>query len=362
MLAYIILVGVPLLYYCILRSIRNTFHLNKTPYKGSVLKVFFFIYFLMLALRAASVGVDTESYLTKFFNSQYISWSEWVFGRSSEMGFALLTKLISSFTQNEQVYLAVIAAIILLPVAWLYSRESEGPVLTMLLFLVLPMFGMFFSGFRQSIAIAMAVPAYYCVKDKKILRFVLIVLTAMLFHQSAFILFLLYPVYHVRLTRKMLIWIVPMLLLVYAFSDRIFLLLIQMMNDLYQERYSELESTGAISMLLLFVMLLVFSYVFVDESKADDNIIGLRNILVLSVALQCFSTVSSIAMRMNYYFLLFLPLLIPKVIGHASGKYARICKVADVVLCLYFLYYFLNKAYAQESGFLIYPYLPFWEA
>lgn len=362
MLAYVILVGVPLLYLCVLQGIRSTYRLDEIPYRGSVLKVFFGIYFLLLALRSSAVGTDAANYISKFAAASNMTWSAWLGRGTSEVGFAFLTKLVSTFTDNEQVYLAVVAAFILFPIAHLYSRESEDPMLTMVLFLSLPMFGMFFSGFRQSIAIAMAVPAYYFTRNRKKLKFVITVFAAMLFHQSAFILFLLYPVYHMKLTRKMLIWIVPVLLAVYLFSDRIFAVLLVVLSQLYEEQIWEIEATGAYSMLLLFVLLLVFCYIFTDEDSAETDVIGLRNILVLSVVLQCFASVNTLAMRMNYYYLLFLPLLIPKVIRRAKGKNALTCKIINAVFCVYFLYYFLNQAYGQKSGFQIYPYVPFWEA
>lgn len=52
-----------------------------------------------------------------------------------------------------------------------------------------------------------------------------------------------------------------------------------------------------------------------QESKMDKDIIGLRNILFLSAFLQCFTLVNYWAMRMNYYFLIFLPILISKIPG-----------------------------------------------
>lgn len=362
MLAYILLVGLPIAYMGILQGIKSTYRLDEVPYKRTVLNVFFFIYFLLLALRAETIGVDTANYLDKFVNARTMSWSEWLSGRNSEIGFAVLTKLIGFFTKSNQIYLMIISGVIVLPVAYLYSRESEGQLLSMSLFLVLPMFGMFFSGLRQSIAIAMVVPAYYCVRDRKKVRFILVVLGAMMFHRSAFIISLLYPLYHMRLTKKMLIWIVPCIVLAYVFSQRIFNFLLKVLFFIYEDEQWTASSTGAYNMLVLFAMLLIFSYIFVDESTADDDIIGLRNILVLSVFLQCFASVNPIAMRMNYYFLLLLPLLVPKVIGQTEGKNALTCQVANAVMCVYFLYFFLDRAYSGQSIFGIYPYVPFWDA
>ena len=362
MLAYIILVAVPILYYFILSGLKTTYGLKEIPYRNSVIWVFFGIFFLLLVLRNPVVGVDTKNYLSKFQYCATYSWKEWILSRSSELGFSVLTKVIRTFTSSDKIYLGAVAAVILYPIAWMYYKESEQPILTFLLFLILPLFAMFFSGFRQSIAISWTVPAYYCVKRKEKLKFILMVVLAIQFHRSAMILFLLYPVYYMPLTRKTMIIIIPIIAIMYLYSDVFYMILIRFMGEFYQERYENVPSTGAYSMLLLFLALLIFSFLFADEGQPDENLFGLRNLLLLSVLLQCFASVSRFAMRINYYFILFIPLLIPRVISRATGKNKFTCKIAEIVLCCYFLYYFLDKSYSRESFFQIYPYIPFWKS
>lgn len=361
MLAYVLLVLIPMVYFGILQAARNRSGFRTLPGNNSILKVFFLIYFLLLALRSTYLGVDVPNYVRKFRYAGYLPWKEWFNSSSFEMGFMFLTKLISMLTDHKQIYLAIVAGIIVFPVSWFYSRESEGPILTMALFLILPLFGMFFSGLRQAIAVAMAVPAYCFVRDKKWIKFIFIVLAAMQFHISAFILFGLYPVYHAKLSKKALLWILPGILVIYLYSGQIFSYLLVVLSFFYADSSWGIKETGAYSMLILFAGLMVFSFVFMNENEDDPEILGMRNILVLAVVLQCFASVNPLAMRMNYYFLLFLPLLIPKVIRRASGDKALICQGAGVIMCLYFFYYFFSQVYNQQSSFRIFPYAPFWK-
>ena len=362
MFAYVLLACAPIAYGGILLALKNTHRLKEMPYRNSILSLFFLLYYGMLLLRNHRVGIDTQRYLDVFKTAHLYSWAEWYEIRSSEFGFATLTKLLRHITSSEMVYLGLIAAAILLPIWWLYYHESKEPILTMMIFLILPLFSMFFSGFRQSIAIALTVPAYCYVRKREKFKFLLVVLFAMLFHRSAAIVLLLYPVYHMKeIKRKYIVLLAPLMILFYIYSDMLYFVFLGFAGDFYEERYNALNNTSAYAMLLLFVALLIFCILFRDESIEDEEIVGLRNILTLSVFLQCFSAVSQFAMRMNYYFLLFLPLLIPRVIWQSSGKNAFTCKFADYVLVSYFLYYFLNKAYAQESYFGIYPYLPIWK-
>ena len=361
MLAYLLLILIPVLYMFILMGLRTTYGLIEVPYKQSILKVFFFCFFLLLMFRAPTVGVDTPNYLRKLEVSPSFTWIQSVTESDSEPGFSLLVKLISVFTQNHQIYLGVIAAIILFPIAYFYSRESVDPLFTMLIFLILPLFGMIFSGLRQSISMALVIPAYYQIKKHHVFKFFLIISLAMTFHISAFICFLLYPVYYFKLTRKKLFFIIPLILLTYFFRDTVFSFLLQILSYIYVDHEWEILESGAWSMLALFAILMVFSYVFIDEAEAEEDLLGMRNFLVLSVVIQCFASIHALAMRMNYYFLIFLPILLPKIISKAKGKNAFACWVAEVVLCSYFMYYFLDLGLRQKSGFGIFPYAPFWQ-
>jgi hypothetical protein len=62
-------------------------------------------------------------------------------------------------------------------------------------------------------------------------------------------------------------------------------------------------------MLILFLIFTVFAYLVPDESKLDPDTIGMRNFLLLAVAIQMFAPLHSLAMRMNYYYIVFIPLL-----------------------------------------------------
>lgn len=360
MFAYYLLVGVPLLMALLMYSLKYTYRLDRMPYPKEVIRVFFLIYFLLLAFRAEPVGADTWNYLSKFQNARYSTWTEHVFSRTSEHGYAFLTKLVASVTGSEQIFLTVIALITVYPIAKLYMEESESPILTISLYLILPMFQMLFSGLRQAIAIAFIPAAYRCIKERKLLKFLIVVWIASLFHSSAWLILVLYPIYYARIPRKALIWVVPVLGAVVVFRAQIYLLLFSAMNYLFYAEYAAVEETGASSMLILFAIILVFSYLFLG--KTDEETSGQRNILILSVVVQSFALVNRGVMRVNYYYLIFLPLLLPKVIRRIPGKNKWFAGLVEVACCAYFLFAFFRKALSGVDSLQIFPYIPFWNA
>ena len=66
-------------------------------------------------------------------------------------------------------------------------------------------------------------------------------------------------------------------------------------------------------------------------------------------------------MRMNYYFLLFVPVLIPKIASQSRKQFAQISKLSVVVMTVYFLYYFAKTVIVDTDPLNIFPYIPFWQ-
>lgn len=360
MFAYYLLVGLPLLLALLMYSIKYIYRLNEIPYRKEIIRTFFVMYFLLLAFRAETIGVDTWNYLLKFRTAGNSAWSDYVFSRSSEQGYAFLTKLVASVTDSKQVYLTIVALITVYPIAKLYMEESESPLLTIGMYLILPMFQMLFSGIRQAIAMAFIPIVYRSIKEKKLLHFFLAVWFASLFHNSAWVMLALYPVYYAKISRKSMIWVVPALAAVIIFRTQIFVFLFSVLRGVFRQDSATLAETGATSMLMLFSIILAFSYLFLGET--DEETAGQRNILVLSVVVQSFAMVNRLAMRVNYYYLLFLPLLFPKVLRRIPYKNRWFSSLVEFVCCVYFLVYFLRKVHGGTGGLGIFPYVPFWNS
>lgn len=357
MVAYFLMIGIPLVLSTVVIG-------NKRDKKGKafVMASFFLVYFLLLALRAETVGCDLANYLPRFEQVTETDWSSLLsMNTEMEIGYLYLNKLIGSIWADNQFFLTCIALVCVLPLAILYCKESDHPLISMALFLVSDIFLMCFSGLRQGIAIAMVAPAYYFTKKKKPIWFILTVLFAMLFHTSAFVVALLYPVYHANITKEKLFFVVPVILLVFVFNEQIFSFVIRFMGEKYEDRYSDIKETGAYTMLIMFAIFTVYAFITPQKDKLDKDTIGLRNILLLSLCLQTFAPINTIAMRMNYYFIVFLPLLIPKIGARCHQKDKDLVRLLEFLLIVFFIVYFIWKGYTGADILQVFPYAPFWE-
>ena len=139
-------------------------------------------------------------------------------------------------------------------------------------------------------------------------------------HNSGFMVFFIYFLFNIRLKKKHLLVIVPSIVLVLVFNQPIFLFLTSIVAETYEKYNTVITFTGAYGSLILFVLFALFSYLITDERRMDMEAYALRNILLMAVLLQCFAPLHNLAMRMNYYFIIFYTFGNRKIINNPQTK------------------------------------------
>ena len=349
MLPFIILIFLPI--------VIQHVHIDGIDYEKKnkfVLVLFFVILTILVALRHESVGNDTRNYIYYFEKIAQIPWSE-ITDVDFELGYVILNKIVSIVTLDSQFFFAVVAVVCVGCMLPTCLRLCEDSALTLVLFVTMSTFFMMFSGLRQMLAISIGFIAYEFVRKKKPIQFVITVVVAMLFHTSGIILLVLYPLYYVRITKKWLFVVLPLMAGVFVFNSFIFSFLLSLL-----ERFTRFEGiitqTQAYTILILFVIFVVFCFVIPDEEKLDEECIGLRNILLLSTTLQMFAPLHTLAMRMNYYFIIFIPMLIPKIIKNRSSQWNQIGMIARHIMVVFFAIYFFTLANQGSASLKVLPY------
>lgn len=375
MLPYVILMFAPLLVYQVSvtrQENRNgkewSLSIGKTPEvlnNSLIVPVFFLLFFLVLSLRNETIGRDLANYHNYFTSYSSIDFDD-TWKMDMDILYVMLNWVIGQFTDNFQVFLTIVAAITILPVAKIYSEDKQYGFLKIVLFMNMSVFIMMFSGLRQSIAMSIGLIAFEFVKTKKPFWFLFFALIAWGFHHTGFMILLYYPLYYMKLNKDKLWFIIPAIASVFIFNKQIFgwatQLLFTIMGDKYE---AEVQETGAYMMIILFALFSVAAYFFPDEEKMDAEAKGLRNFLLMALLLQCFAPVHNLAMRMNYYFIIFVPVIVPKIFKHTKDNIKDIAKIAKGVIVGFFVVYYLYTTFRScqtgESALNTYPYVPFWE-
>ena len=364
MLPYVFLLFCPFL--CSFLAIDNHTVLagksNRIRISNFSLPCFFSLLFFILALRHETIGRDLVNYKLYFQTYSSVPLSSLL--SFDEPIYKILNWLVGKMIGSYQVFLAVVAFICIFPLAMIYCENRRYSYLTIVLFLNMPIFIMMFSGLRQAIAISLGMIAYSFVRKRKLLFFLLSVLLSVGFHKSAFILFPMYWVYHMRFKRQHLWIVLPAMAFLFVFNGPIFSFLLTVIPE-YTDKYDAVAGeTGAFTMLILFALFVLFSYLVANEEKMDEEMYGLRNFLLVCLAIQCFAPIHNLAMRLNYYYIAFIPIAVAKVFSYIRIQYRQIARLAYYVMCGFFTVYFLYTSYVScVTGISLldtFPYVPFW--
>ncbi len=354
MIPYYLLVIIPTIIYLIGRIAGKKW--NK-----QCICLFFIILLLILSFRGITCGRDLKMY-EYFFDTMkgYNLKNILSFSQKGEVLYFILNKLIIKLGGNYQMFLATVAILSIIPIAIFYSKKTDNALLTIALFLTVAPFPMFFSGLRQAIAMGLVVLAFKYVQEQKPVKYIICILAIMLFHISAAVALLFYPIYHSKVNKNWLYIIIPFFLITYIFRTQIFLYLIKFSNTIYQESYGVVTSTGQYTILILLIIFDIFSFTIPDKKKMDKEVIGFRNLLLLATLFQMFVSINMNVMRLNYYALLFIPILIPKIITNTKESYKKLSQFALIIMVVFFMTYFIYNGYVGNNNLDIFPYVPFW--
>ncbi len=111
-----------------------------------------------------------------------------------ERGWVILSELTWTIWPNAKSLVLVVGAIVLVSFAVFAWNLSRNLASSYFVFVAFGFWGMSFFILRQSVALAILLTAYLMVLKRKPVSFVLLVLLAAQFHQTAFLFLLLYPV------------------------------------------------------------------------------------------------------------------------------------------------------------------------
>lgn len=296
-------------------------------------------FLLLSALRAATVGADTQYYIEYFqtIDDNY-TWPQMVSylaggflgeRRWFEPLFTLFVKCVHMFTGNPQIFLFVIAIIIMMPLGKFIYDNSRNVALSFMIYMCLffQCFGI--TAVRQSLALSIAVlGGYHFVKEQKIWKFFICVLVGMLFHVSAIIILPLYFVYHYKPSKVAKAVYIGIVLLLFMFHDQ----MIEVISAVTGFAYAGSEGAKAFNMVIIMLAITLFCLWKYDKliEMRDENK-GIMNAVLLGTLILPLSQVDSVYMRLSYFYYMFLMILIPEILLLFPKKWKNIFTVCAYV-------------------------------
>ena len=325
---------------------------NKRLKKLLLTGVLLFILMLIASIRSNSVGTDLISYIPFYKDTCLKTFSECV----TLNGYRLYTtynKIIGLlFFENVRSFLVISSFVILLPITIWFYRSSNCIWLSYWLYIAMGLYLRSFSMLRQAIAISIVCLSYKYIINKSLIKYLLIIATATLFHSTAICCIPLYYLYRIKMNTKIIVaCIIASLILVYAAPK-----LMPSVTILYQNKYVVTDDSGGGGKLgyIMHLGFILFGLYYINHSKYPiTNYTKLAYINILCVLfVQPFCMCLDILGRLLLYYQISACVLLPNLLTTVKNKYIRYFILIIILFLSAFIFY---KRIASNLGGVV-PY------
>lgn len=313
----------------------------------------------LLAFRSISMGLyDTEYVYLPNFNMLFDMNLKDIFMYKfmTDKLFYIIMKVISLFTKNYQICIAILALPYIFCVIKQIYENSHNIVFSIIIFIALYYAFAFFL-LRQVIAMGIIFYSYKYIKEKKIFQFIITVILASLFHSTALIFIIAYPICnYIRPGYKNYIaiaisfivgnYILDILVRIFSVIPIFHRYLFSIENGFYST-----ESSPSIWGLVMTVLILSVSYFFYKKSKTENREIDiLLNLSTLGSMIYCFSASIAEFYRVALYFSIFNVVLLPNALNMCEDK--KIKNVLTIGAIIAFIGYFFVRTVFNTNIYL----------
>ena len=315
--------------------------------------------FLIIALRHYDVGSgDGEWYYLNWKFLSDVSFTQFlnIYGNFDvEGGYMFSIWLFSKIFKDPQFLFVFYGLMMAISVSYFIYKNCAEPVLAFVMFNCLGLWGFMVQGIRQGIAMCICLFAIEACKQKKPIRFILLVLLAMLFHASAVVFIVVYPISMIKMNIKGYLIMIAVAIIAAVSINTIFGIINEIINDAYKLGDIDATSGGFVSVIIYFIILIA-TLVFYGKDAEKDPFISLFFYITLwgfvMFLMRYFA--NSIAQRASYYYMFGQLVLLTAIIKNKLGKSWAVVGMMAVCLCL-------GVAVYKASYSVLVPYYFFWQ-
>lgn len=342
---------------------------------------------ILAGVRDATVGTDMGVYGNiTFYRSLQMDFQDYIISRGGEYLYLIVVYLCSHSLGTLQFQYFVLQAITIIPIYCTLQREKENRFTWFgMLVYYLMLFPYSLNLMRQCIAIAFLFWGFKYVQERNLRKYILVALIATLFHTTAAVGLVVYPVYVLMCTisedlfklswynrhsnslvvkiankyGKVLSWaIILMTIILLTQFSKLVTLLYQFSAEDYSHFYNQLQSYSKLPIIREYIILSIpfFIIYFLNRKYYDhveNDIRALFTLSAMGIILYQAAKISAETYRVSLYFHIFLPLFVMKLLYYKKNAKERLIWMSIMFVCLIL---FWNTFFIGEKWCQIYPY------
>lgn len=294
------------------------------------------IMLLVMGFRSRFLGsTDTLNYYNRMAMAiDSISWNSFCdfAPERMETGFLIFTYCLSRIFSDPQWIIIISSLFFIISIFYFVTHNSDDIALSLVIYLTIG--GMFFQiqGMRQALAMSICLFAYEQAKRHHLYHFILLVLFASCFHQTAIIFF---PVYY--LCKLKYNW--KSFVLLYAATTIIIMSMgkiLSLANNLWnREYYSAFSFSGGFIACLIYILIFAAAIIYYHNNKLDAQT---PLVFILYCGMICYFARffgTGAAERISFYFIFAQVALISKIpLLTKSPREALVTRMAIIMLAI----------------------------
>lgn len=301
--------------------------------------------FLFLSLRTTEGKTDLPNYFYFFDKCNQVGWGK-IFSYRYEPLFIIYTKIIANILNNKQLFLVITAFISLLGPLYIIKKYSKNYFLSVFLFITFQFFTYDFYLLRQVIAMSILLLSLKFVEERKLIKFIIMIILATCFHMSACLFIIVYWLAKIKIDNKKMLMIAGIMIAIFLFGDSIINVALSIIYQNYADAIEEGGGYFYFAVLLcVFFIVTMLKGAFLKQQKTN---LMWYNILIIAIFIQLFAIQKPIISRVTIYYSIALIIVLPNVIQCFKEKNLRL--LANVMICIVFFLFYLTRLGSEIYG------------
>lgn len=297
----------------------------KTSYPNNK-KIFLFLVAITIVFfvgsRDATIqhGTDLNNYYRLYGRAIELGWKDFIETSEMEKGYLLVNFILAKIVPWQQFILYAQAAFCTGAVLWFIYKNTENIYAATLFFVSFGSFQFFLTGFRQAVAMAICIFAYEAAKNKKLLKFIILVLIAATMHKAALVFLVMYLVLNIKDKPRNNVVLISCIFVLFFFVPQILDLGNALLDKEYVEGYIGSVLGGLVPIVIHLLTILLTVFAKKDKEKiSKEKIMPLLRTTIISGGIYCMRYFALVLERISFYFNFATPVLLAENVRSVSG-------------------------------------------
>lgn len=338
-IALFFILGLP-----IVKPTKIAVRFNKKRYDGrTVYGCFVFVLLGLISALREGVGGDYWTYRNSLID--YKNGCLYA-GLNYEWGFMKLIALLSKITVTGQIIIVVCSLVTTGIFVYVFLKYSENVWLSTFLFYVLYFYANSFNGIRTWIAIAIVMLSIESLINRKILKYMFVILIASSFHTLAIVMIPFYFITNKIVIKVLYICACLSLIGTIIYYKEIYTILLEVFPK--YAVYKNATGYGSLwNLVLLIYNLLLIKMAYKKEKEDEKQFNIYEAACLMAIFFSLLANINSLMIRFSWMFFSFSLLSIPFCFNRIRGSYPqkKMLKLGFYVLSVlvFFIYLFANN-------------------